>query len=114
MPQADDLLDQVELALGEDDPIMEAAPLIEVMLQDTDRALKRDELLRTGTITSAPRLTLPIPSAGVCRSTIVHVTPYRAGPSAYAGYARPSTSARNFSASMAAMQPVPAAVTACR
>ena len=63
MPQADDLLNQIEPTLGEDNPIVEAPPLIEVVFQDTDRALKGDKLLRT--ITSAPVLTLPIPSVGV-------------------------------------------------
>ena len=65
MTQADDFLDQVELAFGEDDPIMEAAPLIKVMFQHTDGALKRNELLRTRAITSAPVLTLPTRSVGV-------------------------------------------------
>jgi hypothetical protein len=65
MPQADDLLDQIELALREDDPIVEAAPLIEVVFQHTDRPLERDELLRTGSVTSAPVLTLPIPSVRI-------------------------------------------------
>jgi hypothetical protein len=65
MPQADDLFNQVELSLGEDDPIVEAAPLIEVVFKYTDRPLKRDKLLRTRPITSAPVLTLPIPSVGV-------------------------------------------------
>jgi hypothetical protein len=65
MPQADDLLDQIELAFGEDDPIVEAAPLIEVMFQHADRPLKSDKLFRTRSVTSAPALTLPIPSIGV-------------------------------------------------
>jgi hypothetical protein len=65
MPQADDFLDQIELTLREDDPIMEAAPLIKVMFQHTDRSFKRDKLLRARAITSAPVLTLPIPSVGV-------------------------------------------------
>ena len=65
MSQANDLLNQIELTLGEDDPIVEAPPLVEVVFQDTDRALKRDKLLRTSAITSAPVLTLPIPSVGV-------------------------------------------------
>ncbi len=65
MPQADDLLNQIKLALGEDNPIVEAPPLVEVVFQDTERALKRDELLRASAITSAPILTLPIPSVGV-------------------------------------------------
>ena len=65
MPQADDFFDQVQLSLREDDPIVEAAPLIEVVFKHTDRPLKRDELLRTRSLTSAPVLTLPIPSVGV-------------------------------------------------
>ena len=65
MPQADDLLNQVELSFGEDDPIVKAAPLIEVMFQNTNCALVRDEFLRTRAITSAPALALPIPSVGV-------------------------------------------------
>jgi hypothetical protein len=44
---------------------MEAPPLIKVVFQDTDRALKCDKLLRPSAITSAPVLTLPIPSVGV-------------------------------------------------
>jgi hypothetical protein len=44
---------------------MEAAPLIKVVFQRTDRPFKRDELLRTHAITSAPVLTLPIPSVRV-------------------------------------------------
>ena len=31
MSQANDLLNQIELTLGEDDPIVEAPPLVEVM-----------------------------------------------------------------------------------
>ena len=65
MPQANDFFDQVQLSLREDDPIVEAAPLIEVVFKHTDRPLKRDELLRTRSLTSAPVLTLPIPSVGV-------------------------------------------------
>jgi hypothetical protein len=65
MAQADDLLDQIKLPLGEDNPIVETPPLIEVMFQNTDGALKGDKLLRTSAITSAPVLTLPIPSVGV-------------------------------------------------
>jgi len=65
MSQANDLFNQIKLTLGEDNPIVEAPPLVEVVFQDTDRALKRDKLLRTSAITSAPVLTLPIPSVGV-------------------------------------------------
>ena len=114
MAQAYDLFNEVKLSLGEDNPIMEAPPLIKVQFKRSDRSLKGDELLRARPITSAPVLTLPIPSIRVRGSTLVHIMPYRAGSSAQAGYARSSTSARNFSASMAAIQPVPAAVIACR
>jgi hypothetical protein len=65
MPQTDDLLDQIEFSLGEDDPIVEAAPLIEIVLKCTDRPLEGDELLRTGSVTPAAVLMLPIPSIGV-------------------------------------------------
>jgi hypothetical protein len=44
---------------------MEAAPLIEVVFQNADRPLEGDELLRMRSVTSAPALTLPIPSIGV-------------------------------------------------
>ena len=65
MPQTDDLLNQVELTLREDDPVVKAPPLIEIVFQDTDRPFKRDKFLRTRAITSAPAVTLPIPSVGV-------------------------------------------------
>ena len=65
MPQADDLLDQIKLTLGENDPIMEAAPLIKVVFEHADRPFERDKLLRARAITSAPVLTLPIPSVRV-------------------------------------------------
>ena len=61
MAEADDLLDQVELSLGQDNPIVEAPPFIQVMLQNTKHALVGDELLRTGPITQTAALTLPIP-----------------------------------------------------
>jgi hypothetical protein len=63
--QTDDLLDEVEPALGQDNPIMEATPFIKVMLEHADAALEGDELLRTGLITPTPALALPIPSIGV-------------------------------------------------
>ena len=69
MPQADDLLNQIELTLGEDNPVVETPPLIEVVFQDTDRALEGDKFLRTSTVTSAPVLTLPIPSGGGTAAT---------------------------------------------
>ncbi len=65
VPQADDLLDQVELSFGQDDPVMEAAPFIEVVFKHADRPLKRDILLRTGSVAPATALTLPIPSIRV-------------------------------------------------
>ena len=65
MPQADDLLDQVKLSFGQDDPVVEAAPFIEVVFKHADRPLKRDILLRTGSVAPATALTLPIPSLRV-------------------------------------------------
>jgi hypothetical protein len=65
MPQADDLLDQVKLSFRQDYPIVEAAPLIEVVFKHADRPLKCDKLLRPRSVTPAPALTLPIPSIGV-------------------------------------------------
>jgi hypothetical protein len=65
MPQTDDLLDQVELPFGQDDPIVKAAPLVEVMFQHPDRPLEGDKFLRTSALTSAAALTLPIPSVSV-------------------------------------------------
>ena len=65
MSQANDLFNQVELSLREDNPIVEAPPLIKVVFKHTDRSLKRDKLLRAHPITSAAVLVLPIPSVGV-------------------------------------------------
>jgi len=65
MAQAYDLFNEVKLSLGEDNPIMEAPPLIKVQFKRSDRSLKGDELLRARPITSAPVLTLPIPSIRV-------------------------------------------------
>jgi hypothetical protein len=61
MAEADDLLDEIELAFGEDDPIVKAPPLIKVMLQDAKRTLIGDILLRPTPITPRATLTLPIP-----------------------------------------------------
>jgi hypothetical protein len=65
MAQADDLFNQVKFSLGEDNPIMEAPPLIKVLFKHSDRSLIGDELLRARSVTSAPVLTLPIPSVRV-------------------------------------------------
>ena len=65
MAQANDLFDQVELSLREDNPIVEASPLVEVVFKHSDRPLKGNELLRACPVSSAPVLTLPIPSVRV-------------------------------------------------
>ena len=65
MAQANDLFNQVKLSLCEHNPIMEAPPLIKIVFEHSDRSLKGDELLRARSITSAPVLTLPIPSVRV-------------------------------------------------
>jgi hypothetical protein len=65
MAQANDLFNQVELSLREDNPIMEAPPLIKVVFKHSDRSLKGDKLLRARPVSSAPVLTLPIPSVRV-------------------------------------------------
>jgi hypothetical protein len=65
MAQANNLFDQVELSLREDNPIMETSPLVEVVFEHSDRPLKGNELLLARPVSSAPILTLPIPSIRV-------------------------------------------------
>jgi hypothetical protein len=61
MAETDDLLDEVELAFSEDDPIVKAPPLIEVVLQHAERTLVGHIFLRSAPITPSAALTLPIP-----------------------------------------------------